>query len=667
VLANAGITHTNGRPLTPPDEFWLRVDVQGGKLNAAVLYGRTEVNHIKPLAMVRHSLTVQDGRVDGALEVAWPGLENQPVTLKIQSLNRMGRRLFGRVTCIRGDHRETTPWVGLVQALRDTSLFVKTPGDFCWQWNRGLKPDEAMTAQAATEARRPVMPGEPGKTGFWTWRPIVAHGGGVVSCIYPPSFGLQEVEGAARYRFTVTQQKGSPFHIDFDQDQPWHSLAPVWDQIPPHDKFYEVAVTALDADGTPIDAPIRLDIIDKEGQPAAVNMAERRIVIHKRPSFTGPVATTERSWTEAALLLGRIRRGILSKPEGRGTAMARSIGAWNRNGSDHGFATSWAASTWQCLAYRALTSDPAERQWAEEMLHFNLSDAAAHLDGKPKVPYDYQHQTPLAHWAMEALCDAYLQTGDDRFKQQALLAGRGVVALQCPDGSFASNLGVQAGPPEKWYGSIKKLKHYPTFATAELLYALGRLRRDLRTDEFAAAETKAYEWAMEHQVKARFWPLHVCHSHSQYYPNTVHCTTAFLFCRYLLECAPKDRRDLKLAEDVARWGEDYGVDWHRAGEPPEMIYPRIDPGDRYNNGALVNNLLAAIVFEELAQATGEKLWSAKGESLATAAVQGISRDGTVASWSLLARNETFENPKIPHNSFCWGWAAQLLREYAALR
>jgi hypothetical protein len=33
---------------------------------------------------------------------------------------------------------------------------------------------------------------------------------------------------------------------------------------------------------------------------------------------------------------------------------------------------------------------------------------------------------------------------------------------------------------------------------------------------------------------------------------------------------------------------------------------------------VANNLLAAIVFEELARASSNKLWSAKGEALATA-------------------------------------------------
>ena len=659
VLPNAGVVQKNGRPLTPPDDLWCRIDVQHGRVKQAALYAWWRQ---APLVMSGQSLTVKDGRVSGSMDVAWPGLEGQPVTLKVDTTIRMGRRLCGRVTCVRGTFRETTPWVGVLQALRDSKLPVEMPGDFTWEWNQGIEPDTAMSAQAMKESLQPVMPGEPGRAGFWTWRPIARHGGGTVSCIYPPSFGLQEVKGAVRYRFDVTQEKGSPFKLSFELEKPWHSLAAAWDKIPVHDKFYPAAVTPLDAGSNAIRATMQMRIMDKEGQPALKDIPEGTIKIHKRPPFTGPMAKTDRPWSEAALLLGRALRDVLTRPEGRGSAMAISKGRWGLRHSDHGFVTSWAASLWGSLACRAETTDPAERQWAEEMVHFHLADVTAHLGGKPTVPYEYQHQTPLAHWAVEAMCDAFLQTGNVDFKKQALLAARGICALQCPDGSFASDLGAR-GPPESWYGSCKKLKHYPTFATPELLYALGRARRDFGTDEFAKAERKAHDWALEHCVKGRFWPLHVCHSASQKYPNTMHANTALYYCRYLLECAPEDRRDLKLAEEIARWGEDYGVSWHRGDGRPQTIYPRINAGDRYNNAPMVNNVLAAIVFEELAQATGDKLWSAKGEALAVAAVQGISPDGRVANVYLIA-----ETPgPAHHSSFNLGWAAQLLREYAMLR
>ena len=107
------------------------------------------------------------------------------------------------------------------------------------------------------------------------------------------------------------------------------------------------------------------------------------------------------------------------------------------------------------------------------------------------------------------------------------------------------------------------------FGAAELLYLLGRIRRNLKTDAFVEAETKAYDWVMKHGVRERFWPINVCHSMSGGYPIWQHSVTALYFSRYLLECAPPDRRDLKLAEEVARWAEDTGIDWNRAAEGPQ--------------------------------------------------------------------------------------------------
>lgn len=96
--------------------------------------------------------------------------------------------------------------------------------------------------------------------------------------------------------------------------------------------------------------------------------------------------------------------------------------------------------------------------------------------------------------------------------------------------------------------------------------------------------------------------------------------SALYFSRYLLECAPPELRDAKLAEEVARWAEDHDLVWQR---PPSdakenNIMPRVRVGDRFNNEPVALNLLAAIVFGELAQETGSMLWAAKSEALAIA-------------------------------------------------
>jgi len=94
--------------------------------------------------------------------------------------------------------------------------------------------------------------------------------------------------------------------------------------------------------------------------------------------------------------------------------------------------------------------------------------------------------------------------------------------------------------------------------------------------------------------------------------------------------------------------------------------------DRYNNEPMASNMLAAIVFEELSQATGNKLWSGKAEALAVAVLQaqhpelGHSNTGLEPN---VAEHDShqFNDAKFRHWDFSRGWSAQLLREFAALK
>lgn len=668
VLKNAPFLDEKGLPLKQAADWTnatLRYAVRGGKVSEIALYVRGGGKLSKsyyPSPIAQHDLKVDDsGRLHGGIDTHIPGLPEETYRLDFEGVGRIGRRMWGTVTLTREDHRQTTPWTGVLQDLDKSSLNITMPGPVTWEAPLTLDADERLAARAAKESLKPVMPGQPGKAGFWTWRPLLTRGSrGKISCIHPPSFDLKEVENAAKYRFAIT---GSKLKETFEADQPWATLAPVWGKLPTGE--YRLKVTPLNAEGKAIEAAMRMGVIDrKTGKPGTVEI--KQIGIAKRPSFAGPYREVDRSFEQAALQLARIHRNDLSKPSIRG-AMLPGTHHWMKSNGDHGFASPWAAATWTTLAYRSLTSESAERAWGEDMVQFQLDEMIAHLAGKPKVPYDYQHQTPLAHWALEALCDAYLQTGEDRFRDQAILVARGLRDHQHPDGSFVTDWGKRSKKPEDWYGSIKKLEYYPTFATAELLYALGRVRRDCKTDEFVEVERKAYEWAMENQVAGRFWPVHVCHSASQGYPVKMHSVSAWYFCRYLLEVAPKDRRDVKLAEQLARWGEDYRVEWHRrAAGPGERIYPRIDKMDRYNNSSIATSMVAAIVFEELARATGDELWRAKSRALARAAVMGIHPDGHVAEYHMVTSKD-LRATEEGHWTFHYGWTAQLMREYAQLR
>ena len=154
--------------------------------------------------------------------------------------------------------------------------------------------------------------------------------------------------------------------------------------------------------------------------------------------------------------------------------------------------------------------------------------------------------------------------------------------------------------------------------------------------------------------------------------------SALFFVRYLLECARPEDRDVELAVEVARWAEDFGVDWSRAPEGPQAggsITPVIPAGDRTNSDPVAVNLLAAIAFEQLARATGDRLWAAKGEALAAAVVRARDpKSGYLrAGGSLRADLEgvpfdrQHEDLLYRGSVGCRTWAIQLLREYAALK
>ena len=253
--------------------------------------------------------------------------------------------------------------------------------------------------------------------------------------------------------------------------------------------------------------------------------------------------------------------------------------------------------------------------------------------------------------------------------------GRGLMKVQNANGTF-QGIGAYKGQgmeypqaplpgPDTlgyWSYGLSTQRHKAQFGAADLLYTLGRLRRDLGTDEFLEAERLAYRWVMEVAVRERYFNLYVPHSHCMFWPQRQHSVSALWISRYLLECAPPEWRDVKLAEELARWAEDFRVGWGRAAEGPQQgpVTPRIDALDRGTNEPVGTNLLAAIVFERLGQETGNRLWTAKGEALATAVLVAMNpENGTI--------NENLDTQNRSAVGFCNNWAPQLLREYAALK
>lgn len=662
--------------LTPKPGVWLRATMKDGQATAVRAFVSPRDGMPGKLLTIKQSqFHIRDGKLVGRVEANVPDMEDKPFVLEFDGQS-VGGQLVGSVTFVQGDVRVATSWLGLLFDVAAWRLsMMEFPKD-TWTWEHDVPADPALTAQAQAEALRPVMPGEPGKTGFWNWRSMMHRSGNQVSVIYPPSFDVQETAGAARYRYTVTGARHATVGVraEFTDEKPWRSLAPVWKDLKPG--LYRLTVTPLDAAGKDLPGKMRVGIQDKKtAQPSAKELDF--INISKRPSFSGPYVKPRGSWAEIALMTSRWHRDMPGMPDARGQQHSTALG---NGGGESFFAWYGAKHLWSNLANRALTSDPIERQLSEQLLAFYAEEMEIHQRFyKPAgMFWGYKGYTPLSRWAAEAVIDAYLQTGDERWKKIAMNYGKALVSLQKENGAFGHivNESNNRDKATVFNGPVGFFCDFPAgnpeFGASELLYTLGRLRRDLKTEEFIEAEKKALGWMRDRAVRERFFPIYVHHSMSQGYPVWQHSMSALFFVRYLLECAPAESRDVKLAEEVARWAEDFGVDWTRALAGPQKgtITPLIRAGDRMGSEPGAVNLLAAIAFKQLARATGDKLWAAKGDALANAVSQAVCPNTGYLSLGLApAVNDSFEyqfaNSAYLCHTSCHGWAIQLLREYAA--
>ena len=658
--------------LTPT--MWFRMAMERGKtVKALAWFENVAISRGYqsglPLKLTKQDITIKDGLITGQLEAAFPDGKSEPFTVTLQG-RVLGSQLIGTATFTQGATSATTPWIGLLHQVPTWHLPVEAPSGQ-WTWQHDLPADAALTAAAAEESLLPVLPGEPGRFEFWTWRSLVNEKRSQGS-IHPPSFDVQETPGAIKYRYQLDRVRTAKKSFTFESDKPWRPLAPIWKDMEPGQ--YQLTVTAIDAQGKDMPGPMRLGILDPKSAKAVFTESPA-IRVDKRPAFSGPYASiTGRDWNRAILQAARWVFAPIGHQENRGQAPGGAYWTAGEGGTG-----GWITCNLQSrLAVRAFSDRPVEVADAEECLRFLAEEIQVHQTVAPTrgVIHMYKGYTALNQLPGRAILDAWLQTGDERWKGMAMSMARGLASLQKPNGAFKCSEGNN-GPP--WGYFAQWPAGNPEFGASELLYLFGRIRRDLKTDEFAAVEEKAYCWMMESALPRRFFPMYDTHSMSQGYPVWQHAQSALFFSRYLLELAPPERRDVKLAEELALWAEDHDINWTRAAAGPQTgpITPQVVRGDRGNDPAH-NNLFAAIVFHQLSIATGKALWAAKAEALATAVLQSIDPKTGYFNHDLAPNmfNHDLAPGKVNlefgiysyHNGTQGPAAAiQLLREYAELR
>lgn len=153
-------------------------------------------------------------------------------------------------------------------------LFVLAALAMCVSCKQPLSKTDELNNRAIAEYNNPVRPGYEGKNPYWNKFSK--------KFMFAPAFDFQAVEGAATYRYTITQNvKENAKEWSFTADAPNLSLAPVWQQV-------EVG-----------DVVLKVEALDKEQNVMGV-AGERKF--YRDSPFKGPYHTAVRGYKESALL-----------------------------------------------------------------------------------------------------------------------------------------------------------------------------------------------------------------------------------------------------------------------------------------------------------------------------------------------------------------------------
>lgn len=138
-----------------------------------------------------------------------------------------------------------------------------------------------------------------------------------------------------------------------------------------------------------------------------------------------------------------------------------------------------------------------------------------------------------------------------------------------------------------------------------------------------------------------------------------------------------ERRGCTISNNGNAWtsGGDHGYGVSFSNQVWSQLADRSltdDPAERLMaQEMLLHNLEDVELHQRTRKPPGDRLWSAKGEALATAVLQGTHPETGRPNYALHSSVEDtigrqFNDAHYRHDDFGNGWAAQLLREYATL-
>jgi hypothetical protein len=612
----------------------LRCTIRDGKAeNWVVLQApqRFRMNTADQIWKVGDSaVQLQAGKISGSLTLTGTGMfskdlfiiqpPDKPVTVKLEA-SLYGLTVAGAAAVTLDGQTHASDIYGRMRSYPFAVHADRTPR----QWSYTRQPDAKLVEQARKEAGVAIRPGEPGKRDFWT--EYAMHGGcsfrgekdghrlvqvgnelwtyerfggkrmgGSLSCIAAPSFNLAKVPGATRYRFVLTA-RGAKESLTFEAAEPWTPLGEIWDKAPVGDLVLRVA--GLDGAGKEVGKPIEFGL-------------------NKRAAFNGPYFEPPRSLREATLMHARWMRDNPRNGLGRGVYCEPVGGA-------HGDGQLWYitySGAWAGLIVHALSPDPIERADGLEMATAVAGDQWLRSFAENFVPDTYKGWV-FDQWVYGTTwLDLYRLTGEPRYADAAKFLASQIAKCQLPSGAWVevlptTNRQIPQPDPVTGLYQISPARVLPGWPQewdpSSLLYFYGRVRKELKTDEFRACEDKAWTWLQENSIARFDWRKQgPGESANTKHPWRTEPDCALHCFEYLALDLPGRPADVALMTDLLRWSEDRSVDWRRV-QGGACVFPQSNDY-RDGNGRL------AVAYAQLAQRTRDPLHQAKAEALAHAAL-----------------------------------------------
>lgn len=472
-----------------------------------------------------------------------------------------------------------------------------------------------LNKAAAREYLNPVRPHTDGRNPNWT--------GFCKKFIYAPVFDFEEIDGAVKYRFTVTPDIAvSETAVRADDDGEAQSAKSVKEEVKLSEKSYSFVADTPDACLSPIwaDIPVgkvvlKVEALDKSGN--VIGIAGERSFFRDFP-FEGPYPGNIRPYREAALMAMLY---INSMPQIQHWAESSEIDLSYHHNT---YVNKVVGNTLSVEAKMAMNFP----DYAEEALaiargaaQFLIDQSRPEGDPLEFFPPSYygnflasRHNEDMIMtmdpcYSANGFLDLYDATGEKKYYEQAVRIADTYAKIQNGDGSFPIKCRYSTGEP---VNGAKAMLH-------PILNLIRRFENQYGVHSYDAMRDGAAKWMKEvaletFDLTGQFEDTSV---DVQPYQNLTNCT-ACPYASYILRGSDLTKKEIEDARDLIRMSEDQFVHWNSLPEKNgvrRLFGPCVFEQHKYQTPVDNSSCNVANAYLDLYEATGDKLAFAKGKAL----------------------------------------------------